>query len=71
MLALSVSGVGPVGLMVIGFILLMFGVSVPFLMIIQVLEPGFLLIFLSYLASVGGLILGVIASALYIRERQD
>ncbi len=62
---------GPIGLMVIGFVLLIFGVSVPFLMIIQVLEPGFLLIFLSYVASVGGLIMGVIASALYIRERQE
>jgi hypothetical protein len=65
------SGVGPIRLMVIGFFLLIFGFSVPFLMVIQVLEPGFLLVFLSYMASVGGLILGVIASALYIRERQD
>lgn len=65
------SGMGPVGLMMIGFILLMVGFGVPFLMIIQVLEPGFLLIFLSYIASIGGLIVGVIASALYIRERQD
>jgi hypothetical protein len=65
------SGVGPIGMMVIGFILLIFGVSVPFLMIIGLLEPGFLLVFLAYMASVGGLVMGVIASALYIRERQD
>jgi hypothetical protein len=65
------SGIGPIGLMVIGFILLILGFGVPFLMVIQVLEPGFLLAFLSYMASVGGLVLGVIASALYIRERQE
>jgi hypothetical protein len=65
------SGMGPVGLMITGFILLIVGVSVPFLMIIQMLEPGFLLVFLSYMASIGGLILGVIGSALYVRERQD
>jgi membrane associated rhomboid family serine protease len=65
------SGMGPIGLMVIGFFLLMFGFGVPFLMIIGILEPGFVLVFLSYMASIGGLIMGVIASALYIRERQD
>jgi hypothetical protein len=35
------------------------------------LEPTFLLILLAYLSSVGGLVIGVIGSALYIRERQD
>ncbi|MBX3000947.1 MAG: hypothetical protein KF893_20665 [Caldilineaceae bacterium] len=62
---------GPVGLMLIGFVFLAIGFALPFLMVIQLVEPGFLLVFLSYMASVGGLIMGVIGSALFVRERQE
>jgi membrane associated rhomboid family serine protease len=62
---------GSVGLMVTGFILLVVGFFVPFLMMIKVLEPTFLLILFGYMASVGGLIMGVVGSALFVRERQD
>jgi hypothetical protein len=57
--------------MLIGGVLLSVGVAVPFLMILQILEPGFLLLFLSYAASVGGLLLGVLGAMFYVRERQD
>jgi hypothetical protein len=62
---------GSIQLMLLGFIMLLGGFALPFLMIIQLLEPTFLLILLAYLSSVGGLVIGVIGSALYIRERQD
>jgi membrane associated rhomboid family serine protease len=62
---------GSVGLMVTGFILLLSGFFVPFLMMIKVLEPSFLLMFFGYTASVGGLIMGVVGSALFVRERQE
>jgi membrane associated rhomboid family serine protease len=57
--------------MVTGFILLLSGFFVPFLMMIKVLEPSFLLMFFGYTASVGGLIMGVVGSALFVRERQE
>lgn len=57
--------------MLIGGVLLLVGVAIPFLMILQVVELGFLLLFLSYGASIGGLLLGVFGAMLYIRERQD
>lgn len=62
---------GSIGLIVTGFILLVVGFFAPFLMVIRVLEPDFLLMFIGYVASVGGLIMGVVGSALYIRERQE
>lgn len=62
---------GPIQLMIIGFILLVTGFALPFLMMIKLMEPTFLLILLAYLSSVGGLVIGVLGSALYVRERQD
>lgn len=61
---------GPYGLMLIGFVLLVVGFAVPFLMVIQVLQPSFLGAFLSYVASLGGLIVGVIGTAVFARQRQ-
>lgn len=57
--------------MLIGAVLLIFGVAAPFLMILGFLEPGFLLLFASYAASVGGLLFGVVGAMLYVRERQE
>lgn len=65
------SRLSPLWLMVIGFVLLLAGFIVPFMMVIQVMQPSFLGAFLSYFASVGGLIMGVIGSALYVRERRN
>jgi membrane associated rhomboid family serine protease len=62
---------GPIGLVLIGIVLLIIGFAVPFLVVIQVIQPSFLLLFMSYFASIGGLILGVVGSALYVRERQN
>ncbi len=53
--------------MVIGLLLMLFGVIVPMLMVIKVLESTFFLNFLAFGASVGGLFLGIIGLALYSR----
>ncbi len=60
----------PVGMMILGFGLLVVGFIIPFLMVIQIIRPGFLLAFLSYAASLSGLFLGLIGAALYARERR-
>ncbi|MGQ9491228.1 MAG: hypothetical protein ACUVR4_09735 [Anaerolineae bacterium] len=61
----------PVGMMIVGFCLLVVGFIIPFLMIIQIIKPGFFLAFFSYAASLSGLFLGLIGAALYARERRQ
>lgn len=56
--------------MFIGFILLVVGFVVPFLMTILIIEPSFLLGFLSYFSSLIGLVIGTIGAALHVRESQ-
>lgn len=61
----------PARLILLGFVLLMIGVCVPFLMLLQLLESTLFLSFLSYLSSVAGLVIGIVGAALYTRaERQ-
>ena len=57
----------PLNLILIGFLLLVLGVVLPFLMILQTIPSTFFLNFFSYLASLTGLILGIIGAALYVR----
>jgi hypothetical protein len=61
----------PVRLMIIGFVLLVIGVVFPFLMMLQIVESTFFLNFVSYIAQVVGLFLGVLGSALYFREHRN
>lgn len=61
----------PFGLMALGFVMLLAGFAIPFLMIIQVLQPSFLGALLSYALSLVGLIVGVIGTAVFARQRQD
>ncbi|GAB4152469.1 MAG: hypothetical protein Fur0021_17300 [Candidatus Promineifilaceae bacterium] len=64
----------PLKLVLIGFLLVLLGAVLPFLMVIRIVEPSFLLSFISYGASVGGLFLGVIGAASYVgnvRRRRD
>jgi hypothetical protein len=56
--------------MLLGFILLVVGFVVPFLMTIWVIQPSFLLGFLSYFSSLIGLVIGTVGAAMYVRERQ-
>lgn len=55
----------PVRLMVIGFVGLVVGVVLPFLMVLRLIEPTFLLSFISYAASVGGMFLGLFGAFTY------
>lgn len=61
----------PVGMMLVAFGLMLFGIIIPFLMVIGEMQPGFLLLFLSYAASMVGVILGLIGAAFYARERRQ
>jgi membrane associated rhomboid family serine protease len=63
------SDASPFQLIALGFLFVFIGFLVPFLMVIGILPAGFILSIISYLASVGGLILGVIGAAFYVRER--
>ena len=52
---------------VIGFLLVLLGAVIPWLMVLQVVKSTFALNFLAAGASVAGLILGVIGAAYYVR----
>jgi hypothetical protein len=57
----------PKRLIVVGFFLVLFGFVAPFLMVLDIVKSTFWLNFLSYGASISGLLLGVIGSAHYAR----
>ena len=54
----------------IGLILMLLGIILPFLILIHMLESTFFLNFFSWGASVGGLFLGVIGVATWVRTRE-
>lgn len=54
-------------ILTLGFVLVLIGFILPFLMVIQVVPSNLILSFLSYGASVIGLFLGLIGAALYVR----
>ncbi|MCX8103935.1 MAG: hypothetical protein N3E42_05845 [Candidatus Bipolaricaulota bacterium] len=53
----------PLRLIVIALVLLLVGALLPFLMVIRIVQPSFALSFLSYAASLVGLVLGLIGVA--------
>ena len=55
----------------IGLTLMLLGIILPFLMLIHVLESTFFLNFFSWGASVGGMFLGVIGVATWVRTRKE
>jgi len=60
----------PVQLILLGFVLMLLGWVLPFLMVLQVLKSSFTLNFLSYFAQVTGLFLGIIGAAMVVRLRR-
>ena len=52
---------------VIGFLLVLLGAVIPWLMVLNVIKSTFVLNFLAAGASTAGLILGVIGTAFYVR----
>ncbi len=58
-------------LLVLGIVLMLLGVILPFLMVIRLLESTFFLNFFSWGASVAGLAFGTIGFAMYSRHRKE
>jgi uncharacterized membrane protein len=58
-------------LILIGFILVLLGAILPFLMIMKILESTIFLNFFSYIVSVVGLFLGIVGSAYVISNRRS
>jgi hypothetical protein len=59
----------PVLLLILAFLLLVVGWIVPFLMVMHMLPSTWFLNFFAFTASTAGLILGVLATALYFRPK--
>jgi hypothetical protein len=57
-------------LIAIGFVMVLLGAILPFLMVMQILESTFFLNFFSYTVSVGGLFLGIVGAAYLVRYRR-
>jgi hypothetical protein len=62
--------ISPVQMILIGLVLMILGVVLPFLMVLKVIQSTFFLNFFSYGASLVGLFLGVIGSAFYLRQHK-
>jgi uncharacterized membrane protein YqjE len=58
----------PRTMILLGFVLVLFGFVAPLLMVIRVIEPSFALSFLSHGASFVGLLLGMIGAVSYVRS---
>jgi hypothetical protein len=72
MLAVPMTELSPFQLVLLGFVLLVIGFIVPFLMVLQLLESTLLLNFVAYLASFLGLIIGLIGIVTHTRlHRKD
>jgi hypothetical protein len=57
-------------LMAISLVLVLAGFLVPFLMVLQVLEPGLVLSFSAYFLSLGGLVLALCQAFDYVNSRR-
>jgi hypothetical protein len=60
----------PTGLILIGFLLMVMGIVLPFLMVLHILESTFFLNFFSYGASISGLFLGTIGASRFIGRKR-
>jgi hypothetical protein len=61
----------PRNVILLGFVLVLFGFVAPLLMVIRVIQPSYVLSFLSYAASFVGLLLGLIGSASYVHRHKS
>jgi hypothetical protein len=57
----------PLYLILIGFVLVVIGMVLPFLTVLRVIESTFLLNFFAFTSSVAGLFLGMIGAAGYVK----
>jgi hypothetical protein len=63
-------GHNPKYLILVGFVLVLLGAIVPFLMVMGILQSSFFLNFFSYISSVLGLFLGIIGASMVIRQNR-
>ena len=57
-------------LLIMGFVLVVLGVVLPFLMVLKVVESTFFLNFFSFTASTLGLFMGIIGASAYVRKKR-
>jgi len=67
MLAIQMKTIRGEYLILIGFVMVLLGAILPFLMVMRIITSTFFLNFLSYGMSVAGLFLGLIGSAFFVR----
>ena len=60
----------PLGMIGLGFILVVLGFVLPFLMVLQIVQSSFLLNFVAYGSSIAGLFLGILGASSFIRNRR-
>jgi hypothetical protein len=70
MLVVPMIHIHPRTMIAIGFIMVLLGFVLPFLMVMRVIQPSFPLSFLSYGASVAGVLLGLVGIAWYTRPNK-
>lgn len=58
-------------LFIIGFVLVLIGAVLPFVMVIQIVESTLLLNFVAAISSIFGLLFGVIGAATYIAWKRQ
>jgi hypothetical protein len=63
--------INPSVLIPVGFVLVVLGVVIPFLMMIHVLESTFLLNFIAFISSVSGVFFGMLGAAMYRISRKS
>jgi hypothetical protein len=60
----------PILLILVGFLLVLTGWVLPFLMVMHIIRSTFFLNFFAYAAGLAGLLMGMIGSAMYFRGRR-
>jgi len=60
----------PLHILLVGGILVVAGAVIPFLIVLDVIPSTYFLNFFAYIASFLGLMLGIIGSALYVRNQR-
>jgi hypothetical protein len=60
----------PILLIMVGFLLVLAGWGLPFLMVMHIIPSTFFLNFFAYAAGLAGLLMGMIGSAMYFRGRR-
>ncbi len=61
----------PRAMIALGFVFVLLGAVLPFLIVMQILKSTLFLNFFSYAVSFTGLMLGVIGAAFYVRQTKN